>query len=85
MSLTTDLKDELARIQPATQQAMAAEVATILRFAGGLHLVSGRILIEAELDSPVAARRLRAFLQLRIGRVSQTRQALCCACCAQGR
>ena len=64
MSLTTDLKDELARIQPVTQQAMAAEVATILRFAGGLHLVSGRILIEAELDSPVAARRLRAFLQL---------------------
>ncbi len=46
-----------------TQTEMAAEVATILRFAGGLHLVSGRILIEAELDSPVAARRLRAFLQ----------------------
>lgn len=64
MSLTTDLKDELARIQPASQQAMAAEVAAVLRFAGGLHLVSGRILIEAELDSPVAARRLRAFLHL---------------------
>ncbi|WP_115727342.1 DNA-binding protein WhiA [Actinomyces culturomici] len=62
MSLTTDLKDELARTPAPSPAAMAAEVATTLRFAGGLHLVSGRILIEAELDSPVAARRLRAFL-----------------------
>lgn len=62
MSLTTDLKEELARITPSSAQAMAAEVAATLRFAGGLHLVSGRILIEAELDSPAAARRLRGFL-----------------------
>ena len=63
MSLTSDLKDELARTPVTSQSATAAEVAAILRFAGGLHLVSGRILIEAELDSPVAARRLRAFLK----------------------
>ncbi|QPK80478.1 DNA-binding protein WhiA [Schaalia sp. ZJ405] len=62
MSLTSDMKDELARTAVTTQSEVAAEVATTLRFAGGLHLVSGRILIEAELDSPVAARRLRAFL-----------------------
>lgn len=62
MSLTTDLKDELSRTPSPSAQAMAAEVSATLRFAGGLHLVSGRILIEAELDSSVAARRLRAFL-----------------------
>ena len=36
-----------------------AEVSAILRFAGGLHIVSGRIVVEAELDTGIAARRLR--------------------------
>lgn len=62
MSLTSDMKDELARSAVASQSVMAAEVCAILRFSGGLHLVGGRILIEAELDSSVAVRRLRAFL-----------------------
>lgn len=62
MSLTSDMKDELARGVVPSQSAMAAEVCAILRFSGGLHLVGGRILIEAELDSSVAVRRLRAFL-----------------------
>ena len=56
------MKDELARSVVPSQSAMAAEVCAILRFSGGLHLVGGRILIEAELDSSVAVRRLRAFL-----------------------
>ena len=62
MSLTSDMKDEIARTPVSSQAVMAAEVAALLRFAGGLHLVGGRILIEAELDSSVAVRRLRAFL-----------------------
>ena len=62
MSLTSDMKDELARSAVPSQSVMAAEVCAILRFSGGLHLVGGRILIEAELDSSVAVRRLRAFL-----------------------
>ena len=62
MSLTSDMKDELARSAVPSQSAMAAEVCAILRFSGGLPLVGGRILIEAELDSSVAVRRLRAFL-----------------------
>ena len=62
MSLTSDMKDELARSAVPSQSAKAAEVCAILRFSGGLHLVGGRILIEAELDSSVAVRRLRAFL-----------------------
>jgi hypothetical protein len=34
-------------------------VSTLLRFAGGLHLAAGRIVVEAELDTGAAARRLR--------------------------
>lgn len=34
----------------------------MLRFAGGLHLVGGRIVVEAELDVGAAARRLRTFI-----------------------
>ncbi|MCD4549362.1 MULTISPECIES: DNA-binding protein WhiA [unclassified Schaalia] len=62
MSLTSDMKDELARTALTQHAVMAAEVSATLRFAGGLHLVAGRILIEAELDSPIAARRLRGLL-----------------------
>ena len=34
----------------------------MLRFAGGLHIQSGRIVVEAELDTGAAARRLRKDL-----------------------
>jgi DNA-binding protein WhiA len=40
----------------------AAELATILRFSGGLHLISGRIAVESELDSAALARRVRRDL-----------------------
>ena len=43
----------------STGAARKAEVSVMLRFAGGLHIVSGRIVIEAELDSASIARRLR--------------------------
>ena len=59
MSLTADVKDELARLKVDRVSARKAEVAATLRFAGGLHIISGRIVIEAELDTGIAARRLR--------------------------
>lgn len=62
MSLTSELKDELARTRPTSVSAIAAEVSSVLRFSGGLHLVAGRIIVEAELDSEVSAERLRMFL-----------------------
>src|SRR4051812_50052454 len=34
-------------------------MSTLLRFAGGLHLAGGKVVVEAELDTGVAARRLR--------------------------
>jgi len=59
MSLTVDVKDELARIRVDRTSARKAEVAATLRFAGGLHIISGHVVIEAELDTGIAARRLR--------------------------
>jgi len=62
MALTAQVKDELARVAVEKVSARKAEIATTLRFAGGLHIVSGRIVIEAELDTAASARRLRTFI-----------------------
>ena len=59
MALTAQVKDELARLTVTKPCCRKAEVSALLRFAGGLHIVSGRVLIEAELDTSAAARRLR--------------------------
>jgi DNA-binding protein WhiA len=59
MAMTSAVKDELSRISVAKLSARKAEVATILRFAGALHLIGGHIVIEAELDTGSVARRLR--------------------------
>jgi DNA-binding protein WhiA len=58
MALTSEVKDELARIDVTKKAVRIAELATILRFSGGLHLISGRIVIEVELDSSQIARRV---------------------------
>ncbi|MBX3093520.1 MAG: DNA-binding protein WhiA [Cryobacterium sp.] len=62
MALTADVKEELATVDVPKTTVRAAELATILRFAGGLHLISGRIAVEAELDSPTTANRVRRDL-----------------------
>jgi len=59
MAMTGVVKDELSRLSVMKPCCRKAEVSTLLRFAGGLHLVSGRIVIEAEIDTGAAARRLR--------------------------
>ncbi len=59
MALTAHVKDELSRLAAGRPCCRKAEVTTLLRFAGGLHLVSGRIVVEAELDTAAAVRRLR--------------------------
>lgn len=43
----------------------------MLRFAGGLHIVSGRIVVEAELDTGAAARRLRKDIAEIYGHASE--------------
>src|SRR3954454_11377577 len=59
MAMTPAVKDELARLSVTKPCCRKAEVATLLRFAGGLHIVAGRLVIEAELDTGATARRLR--------------------------
>lgn len=63
MALTESVKDELSRAEVTTTSERKAEVSAMLRFAGGLHVISRRIVIEAELDHAATARRLRAALQ----------------------
>lgn len=58
LALTAEVKDELAGVDVGKTTVRAAELASILRFAGGLHIISARIAIEAELDSPAVARRV---------------------------
>src|SRR3712207_5124504 len=59
MALTALVKDELSRLAVTKPCCRKAEVSATLRFAGGLHIVGGRIVVEAELDTGAAARRLR--------------------------
>ncbi|MDR2114710.1 MAG: DNA-binding protein WhiA [Bifidobacteriaceae bacterium] len=59
MALTATVKEELARIKVERSCCRKAETAVLLRFAGGLHIIAGRIVVEAELDTAMAARRLR--------------------------
>ncbi len=59
MAMTAEVKDELSRLVINSVSARRAEVASLLRFAGGLHIVAGRVVVEAEVDLGVIARRLR--------------------------
>lgn len=59
MAMTAEVKDELSRLVVNSVSARRAEVAALLRFAGGLHIVSGRVVVEAEVDQGSIARRLR--------------------------
>lgn len=57
--MTSAVKDELSRLSVTKPCCRKAEVSALLRFAGGLHLVAGKILVEVELDAAQSARRLR--------------------------
>ena len=59
MAMTAAVKDELSRLPVTRPCCRRAEVASLLRFSGGLHIVGGRVVIEAEVDTGSVARRLR--------------------------
>jgi cell division protein WhiA len=71
MALTALVKDELSRLPVTKPCCRKAEVSATLRFAGGLHIVSGRIVVEAELDTGNAARRLRKDIAEVYGHTSE--------------
>ncbi|NLT25311.1 MAG: DNA-binding protein WhiA [Microbacteriaceae bacterium] len=58
MTLTAKVKQEIAAVHPGSTQARAAQVSSILRFAGGLQVISRRYIIEAEVSGEPAALRL---------------------------
>lgn len=71
MALTAAVKEELSRLDVKKSSVRKAEVAALLRFAGGLHIISGRIVIEAEVDTAATARRLRATIAEMYGHQSE--------------
>jgi len=58
VSLTADVKTELAAVRDPRPSARVAELTAILRFSGGLHSIAGRVAVEAELESDLLARRV---------------------------
>ena len=62
MAMTAAVKDELSRLPVTKACCRKAEVSALLRFAGGLHVVAGKIVVEVELDAGQSARRLRKDL-----------------------
>lgn len=62
MPSTPDVKNELVRLPSQQTGERVAELATILRLAGGLHTISGRIALEAELHTPPIVQRVRKDL-----------------------
>src|SRR5262245_39717642 len=71
MAMTAAVKDELSRVVVTKPCCRRAEMAALLRFGGGLHIVSGRVVVEAELDHGNVARRLRAEISEVFGHPSE--------------
>lgn len=59
MAMTAAVKDELSRLAISKPCCRKAELSAMLRFAGGLHISAGKIMVEIELDTAQSARRVR--------------------------
>jgi len=59
VAMTAAVKDELSRLVVTKTSCRKAEVSALLRFSGGLHIVAGKVVVEAEVDAGSIARRLR--------------------------
>jgi DNA-binding protein WhiA len=71
MAMTAAVKDELSRLSVTKPCCRKSEMAALLRFAGGLHIVGGRVVVEAELDTGATARRLRREIAEVYGHASE--------------
>lgn len=71
MAMTDVVKDELSRLEVEKLCCRRAEVSVLLRLAGGLDLSAGRVVIEAELDTSAAARRLQASIAEAFGQPAE--------------
>ncbi|WP_110589229.1 DNA-binding protein WhiA [Microbacterium suaedae] len=50
MALTAEVKAELIAVRDPRPSVRVAETTALLRFAGGLHSIAGRVAVEAEVD-----------------------------------
>lgn len=71
MAMTQQVKAELATLEVSKPELRKAEVAALLRFTNSLHIAGGRIVVEAELDTGAAARRLRTAIAELFGFTSE--------------
>ncbi|MGO1434889.1 MAG: DNA-binding protein WhiA [Canibacter sp.] len=71
---TAEIKSELVRVAETRNSVRNAELAASLRLAGGLHTISGRVALEAELHTPQIVQRIRKALAELYGVRSQARQ-----------
>ncbi|CAN5876265.1 DNA-binding protein WhiA [soil metagenome] len=71
MAMTSAVKDELSRLAVAKSCCRKSEISAILRFSGGLHIVAGHVVVEAELDTGSVARRLRKEISDVFGHVAE--------------
>jgi DNA-binding protein WhiA len=71
VALTSSVKEELSRLEVKKSSERRAELSALLRFSGGLHIVSGRIVIESEVDSAATARRIRRAVTEVFGHASE--------------
>lgn len=62
MAMTSSVKDELSRLSITKPCCRKAEVSSLLRFAGGLHIAAGKIVIEVELDTAQSAQTTQRYL-----------------------
>ncbi len=67
MSLTATVKDEVLGLPEAAPSTRLAELATILRFGGWLHLVGGKLAVEVKLDHAGVAQLVRSTVQRALG------------------
>ncbi len=74
MPSTPDVKNELVRVAAQQTGERIAELATVLRLAGGLHTISGRIALEADLHTPAIVQRVRKDLAEIYGVRSEAKQ-----------
>jgi cell division protein WhiA len=57
--MTAAVKNELAHVPVVKPCCRKAELATLLRLTNALHIVGGQVVVETELDTSAAARRVR--------------------------
>jgi hypothetical protein len=69
--MTSSVKDELSRLNVTKPCCRRSELSSLLRFAGGLHIVGGNVVIEAEVDTGSVARRLRREIHDLYGHTSE--------------